>query len=33
MCGITAIFNIHEGAEEMRRQALIMRGKIGYSGS
>ena len=32
MCGITAIFNIHEGAEEMRRQALIMSKRIRHRG-
>ncbi len=32
MCGITAIFNIHEGAEDMRRQALIMSKRIRHRG-
>ena len=32
MCGITAIFNIHEGEASMRKQALIMSKRIRHRG-
>ena len=32
MCGITAIFNIREGASALRQQALEMSKRIRHSG-
>ena len=32
MCGITAIFKIHEGEASMRKQALIMSKRIRHRG-
>ena len=32
MCGITAIFNIHDGAQALRKQALLMSKRIRHRG-
>ncbi|MDR1918848.1 MAG: asparagine synthase B, partial [Tannerellaceae bacterium] len=32
MCGITAIFNIKEGADSLRKQALIMSKRVRHRG-
>ena len=32
MCGITAIFNIHSGTAELRKQALLMSKRIRHRG-
>ena len=32
MCGITAVFNIHDGAQALRKQALLMSKRIRHRG-